>query len=123
VNAPPDLDSPERIGAFIDAFYERVLADAVLAPIVLDVAAVDLQRHLPHIRAYWEKLLLGREGYRRHTMNIHRALHAKQALSVAEFARWLGHFEATLDAGWAGPGADRARRVARSIVRNMQAAL
>ena len=72
----PDLDSAEHIAAFVDAFYERVLADPQLAPIFLDTAGVDLAQHLPHIRAYWEKLILGREGYRRHTMNIHRALHA-----------------------------------------------
>jgi hemoglobin len=117
----PDLDSPERIHAFIDAFYARVLVDPLLAPIFLDVAAVELSQHLPHIRAYWEKLILGHEGYRRHTMNIHRALHAKTALEPAGFTRWLAHFEAALDAGYAGPLAERARAIANAIARNMQA--
>jgi hemoglobin len=118
-----DLDSPDRIHAFIDAFYARVLADPLLAPIFLDVAAVELAQHLPHIRAYWEKLILGREGYRRHTMNIHRALHARKALGPAEFARWLALFEVTLDEGYAGVHAERARAIARAIARNMQASL
>ena len=118
-----DLDSPERIHRFIDAFYARVLADEVLAPIFLDVAAIDLDRHLPHIRAYWEKLVLGREGYRRHTMNIHRALHAKQALQPGEFARWLSLFEQTLDAMHAGPMTERGRSIARAIAQNMQNSL
>jgi non-ribosomal peptide synthetase component F len=74
----PDLDSPARIRAFIEAFYARVLADERLAPIFLDVAAIDLAKHLPIICSYWEKLILGADGYRRHTMNIHRALNARQ---------------------------------------------
>jgi hemoglobin len=119
----PDLDSPERIHAFIDAFYARVLADPVLAPIFLDVAAVDLAKHLPHIRAYWEKLILGREGYRRHTMNIHRALHAKKTLEPAEFERWVALFEQAIDEGYAGARAERARAIARAIAKNMQASL
>ena len=41
---------------------------------------LDLAVHLPHIKDYWCKLLLGEKGYRRHTMNIHRQLHGKQRL-------------------------------------------
>lgn len=119
----PDLDSPERIGAFIDAFYARVLADPQLAPIFLDVAAIDLDKHKPLIRAYWEKLILGAGAYRRHTMNIHRALHAKQALTAADFERWLALFRATLEVCHDGPRARRALRVATSIAGNMQVSL
>ena len=118
-----DLDTPGCIHRFIDAFYARLLADPALAPIFLEVAGVELERHLPHIRAYWEKLLLGQAGYNRHTMNIHRALHARRALGADDFARWIELFEQTLDAGFRGPQAERARAIARSIARNMQAAL
>jgi hemoglobin len=122
-DARPDLDSPERIRVFIDAFYARVLADEALAPIFLDVAGIDLARHIPIICSYWEKLILGTDGYRRHTMNIHRALHAKQKLQPGDFERWLALFCATLDAGFSGPCAERARQVAMHIARNMQVAL
>ena len=120
---PQDLDSPEQIRRFVEAFYERLLADEVLAPIFLDVAGIDIRRHFGHIRAYWEKLLLGAEDYRRHTMNIHRALHARRALRPSDFERWLSYFEETLDAGFAGPRTERARAIARSIAGNMQVAL
>lgn len=119
----PDLDSPERIRAFIEAFYARVLADGKLAPIFLDVAGIDLAKHIPIICSYWEKLILGADSYRRHTMNIHRALHAKQKLEPADFERWLALFCATLDEGYRGPHAGRARQVAEHIARNMQVAL
>lgn len=119
----PDLDSPERIRAFIEAFYARVLADELLAPIFLDVAAIDLSKHLPIICSYWEKLILGSDSYRRHTMNIHRALHAKQKLEPRDFERWLALFCATLDENFRGPGAERARQIAKHIARNMQVSL
>lgn len=119
----PDLDSPERIRHFVEAFYERLLNDATLAPIFVDVAAIDIREHFPRIQAYWEKLLLGGDDYHRHTMNIHRALHAKRPLSRADFDLWLSYFTQTMDQGFAGPYAERAKRIAATIADNMHRAL
>lgn len=119
----PDLDSREHIEAFVDRFYASLLQDERLAPIFLEVAAVDLAIHLPHIKDYWCKLLLGEQGYRRHTMNIHRQLHGKQALVATDFQRWLELFNATLDTGFAGERTERARQVAASIAANMASSL
>lgn len=118
-----DLDSPERIQQFIAAFYEKLLRDERLAPIFIGVARIDLEKHLPLIRSYWEKLLLGRGDYRRHTMNIHRALHDKRKLQPGDFERWLDYFHATIDEQFAGEYAERAKRVASYIAANMQKAL
>lgn len=118
-----DLDNEERIAFFVDAFYEKVLADSTLAPIFLDVAAVDLSKHLPLIRAYWAKLLLGDSSYRRHTMNIHRALHSKQKLTEEDFSAWLHLFCTTVDQHYCGPVAERAKRVSRTIAGNMSVAV
>lgn len=118
-----DLDSRDQIERFVRRFYGRLLKDPVLAPIFLDVAAVDLSVHLPHIVDYWAKLLLGESGYRRHTMNIHRRLHGRQALEPADFDRWLGYFVDAVDSGWEGPCAERAKRVAEAIARNMRQSL
>jgi hemoglobin len=119
----PDLDSREAIEAFVDRFYTRLLADEQLAPVFLDVAGIDLSVHLPHIKDYWCKLLLGERGYRRHTMNIHRQLHGKQPLGAGDFQRWLALFNATLDEGFSGEQTERARRIAAAIAGNMQAGL
>ena len=100
-----------------------MLADEQLAPIFIDVAAIDLTVHLPHIKSYWCKLLLGDSGYRRHTMNIHRELHGKQALREGDFQRWLALFNATLDEDFAGERTERARRVAAAIAGNMAVSL
>lgn len=119
----PDLDSYQRVGEFVDAFYVKVLSDAVLAPIFLDVAAIDLDVHLPHIKDYWAKLLLGDKQYQRHTMNIHRQLHGKRPLSAADFQRWLGLFVTTVDERFSGENAERAKRVARTIAANMETSM
>ncbi len=119
----PDLDSRENIERFVDLFYQRMLADAQLAPIFVDIAEVDLEVHLPHIKDYWCKLLLGEKGYQRHTMNIHRQLHGKRPLAADDFDRWLAFFHATVDEHFAGERAERAKQVASAIAANMQKSL
>jgi hemoglobin len=119
----PDLDSRENIEGFVDRFYQRLLADDQLAPIFVDVAEIDLAVHLPHIKNYWCKLLLGEKGYQRHTMNIHRQLHGKRPLQKEDFQRWLVFFVATVDEGFAGERAERAKQVATSIAANMEKSL
>ena len=123
VPVPQDLDSRKRIERFVELFYERMLEDDQLAPIFVDVAEVDLSQHLPHIKNYWSKLLLGDPSYQRHTMNIHRQLHSKRALKSSDFVRWLATFVATVDSNFAGTNADRAKRVAHTIAENMQKGL
>lgn len=119
----PDLDSRAEIEHFVDLFYERLLADEQLAPIFVDVAAIDLDVHLPHIKDYWCKLLLGEQGYRRHTMNIHRTLHGRRPLRAEDFQRWLAFFTGTVDDHFAGARAERAKQIAAAIAANMQKTL
>jgi len=119
----PDLDNRENIERFVDLFYERMLQDELLAPIFVDVAEIDLAVHLPHIKNYWCKLLLGEKSYRRHTMNIHRELHGKRPLVEEDFQRWLDTFISTVDASFAGERTERARQVATSIAENMKKTL
>ena len=123
LDSRPDLDSREHIEFFVDRFYERMLADEQLAPIFVDVAQIDLAVHLPHIKDYWCKLLLGDAEYRRHTMDIHRQLHSKRALQAQDFERWLSFFTATVDDYFVGERAERAKQVAASIAANMQKSL
>jgi hemoglobin len=118
-----DLDCPEHIDKFIDSFYARVLDDDLLRPIFVDVARIDLARHLPLIKSYWRKLLLGEPGYRRHTMNIHRAVHARHRFTPEAFGRWLQLFMETAADGYAGPYVERAVVIARHIAANMEASL
>jgi hemoglobin len=119
----PDLDSKENIKTFIELFYEKVLADKLLAHIFTDVAKIDINVHIPIIRSYWEKLLLGEDVYKRHTMNIHRDIHAKFPLTKVEFDRWLSLFIETAREHFTGNKTERAIQIASSIASNMDISL
>ena len=119
----PDMDTRQNIELFVDLFYQRLLKDEQLAPIFVDVAQIDLAVHLPHIKDYWCKLLLGEQAYQRHTMNIHRQLHGKRELHPDDFQRWLSFFIRTVDENFAGERAERAKRVATAIAANMEKSL
>jgi len=116
----PDLDAQGQLDAFIDAFYERVLVDPLLAPLFLEVAAIDVDEHLGVIKAYWRKMLFREVGYRRNMMAHHEALHGLQYLREAHFERWLSLYRATLASGWEGPNARRADQLAVKIAGYMQ---
>ena len=118
-----DLDSRAQIERFVDLFYQQMLADPQLAPIFIDVAQIDLAVHLPHIKDYWCKLLLGEKAYQRHTMHIHRQLHSKRALEEADFQRWVALFTVVLDGNFSGERVERAKKVAQSIANNMRQGL
>lgn len=118
-----DIQSQQDIDRFVDSFYSRLLADQQLAAIFVDVAQIDLAIHLPIIKSYWAKLLLGDKSYRRHTMNIHRAVDSKQKLTADNFNRWLIFFELTIDSMYVGSCADRAKRLAATIAFNMSRTL
>jgi hemoglobin len=113
----PDLDTPETIRQFVDTFYERLLADADMAPYF---AHVDLAAHMPHLYGFWEKLLLGTGDYARNAMQPHMALHRRVPMQPKHFERWLHHFEATLVLHYTGPKATEALARARHIAALMQ---
>lgn len=119
----PDLDNPENIKTFVEDFYEKVLADDILAHIFIDVAKINIEEHFLKIRSYWEKMLLKDPAYKRHMMNIHREVYAKFPFSTTEFERWVKLFVATVEEGYQGPMADRAIKLANTIAFNMDTVL
>lgn len=118
-----DIQSRQDIDQFIDSFYSKLLADEGLAPIFVDVAQIDLSVHLPIIKSYWAKLLLGDKSYRRNTMNIHRAVHSKQQFTEHNFNQWSTLFEATIDSMYVGDCANKAKKLAATIAMNMSRTL
>lgn len=116
----PDLDDGAAVAALIESFYDRVLADPTLAPIFTEVAGIDLDEHLPRIQDYWRKMLLGERDYDRNMVAQHARIHAHFALQRHHFDRWLALFHEAVDAGFAGPGAERAKTLATRIADNLQ---
>lgn len=115
-----DLDNPTSISRFVDSFYARVLRDPLLAPVFLEQAGINLDEHLPRIKAYWAKMLLGRQDYQRHMMNKHRAVDRYHPFSDDHYEKWLRLFEETLAENHVGPVSERAKNLARRVVANMR---
>lgn len=114
------LDSPAAVHELVRAFYARLLADPLMAPVFTEVAQVELERHLPRIEAFWRKMLLGERDYRRNMIARHERVHDRAAFTDAHFRRWREHFLATLEERFAGAGAERAARLATRIAGHMQ---
>ena len=123
LNTAKDLDSHTAIENFVDSFYTRIRKDPRLSHIFFEIARIDLDKHLPHIKSFWRKLLLSDPAYNRHTMNIHRKLHDKALLRTSDFEQWLALFVETVDHEYSGPKAVRAKKIAENIVANMRSSL
>jgi hemoglobin len=113
----PDLDSRGQIEEMVRQFYASVNTDDLLGPVFNDVAAVDWDLHLPKLTAFWCRALLGIEGFQGNPYARHAAVHAVSPLTLAHFERWLELFERTLDGGWAGVRAERARTLVHNVAR------
>ena len=115
----PDLDNPAAIHRMVQIFYARLLDDPVMAPVFLEVAGVHLADHLPIIEGYWCKMLLGHTTYSRNMVKKHEGVDDMAPLTEDHFRLWLHHFEQTLSAHFSGPYTDKARELARTILRNL----
>lgn len=101
-----DITTEADIKLLVDSFYERALADPLLAPVFIDFAHVDFTHHLPQLYDFWSGILLGTSRYRGFPMRQHFPL----PLTIDHFGRWLELFHEAVDAHFAGPVADTAKR-------------
>ena len=109
------LATRTEIHDLVVAFYREVVFDDLLAPVFTEVAEVDWAVHIPRLIDYWCRVLLGQSGYAGALLAAHRHVHAVEALRPEHFDRWLALWASTIDQGWAGPTADRAKAHAARI--------
>lgn len=118
-----DIESREDIERLMGEFYSRMFKDEIMGPIFLDVAKMDLSKHIPIISDFWELQLFQKPGYRGGMMAVHFRLHNMMAqeggLEHHHFMRWLDYWYETLDALFEGPRATWAKTVASRIGGNM----
>lgn len=115
-----EIKTREDIVLLVNAFYERVKEDELLAPIFNDVAKINWTSHLPVMYDFWAMVLLGDTTYKGNPMTPHLALNKKFALTQEHFNRWLDLFNKTIDAHFKGDKAEEARTRAVSIAGLMQ---
>lgn len=116
-DAKVDLDTPAAIRTLVARFYGKVLLDPALQRVFDPVL---LHRHIPLIEAYWEKMLLHGTGYHRNMVRVHQEEHRKRDFLPGDFDRWLELFVETVDEGFAGPKAERAKTLAHYIIANLR---
>ena len=110
-----DVASRAQIDELLLAFYRRAMTDALLGPVFVDVAHLDLVAHLPRIGDFWERTLLGSGDYAGQPMAVHRRLHEAVALTPEMFDRWLELWESEIDDAHQGPVAQQAKDTARRV--------
>ncbi len=105
----PDLDTRTAIHDLVVDFYREIAFDDLLGPVFGEVAEVDWAVHIPRLIDYWCRVLLGDPGYDGRILGAHEHVHEQHAFEPALFERWLELFAASVDRGWCGPQADRAK--------------
>ncbi|WP_434613339.1 group III truncated hemoglobin [Arthrobacter sp. A5] len=119
---PPnsDLTNRDDVIRLVTAFYGRAFADPLLGPVFLDVAHMDLARHMPIMADFWETVLFRARLYRRNALAVHFDLNAKEPLTAAHFGRWLELWAATVDDLFHGEKARLAKLQAERIAGSIQ---
>ena len=85
-----EIGGKAAVAAAVDVFYDRVLADPVLAPYF---GATDMRRQQAHMRAFIAAALGGPELYAGRDMG---AAHAGLGVTHEAFDRVVAHLVATL---------------------------
>lgn len=118
----PDLSDLDEIAKLVRTFYARVTEDDLLGPVFVNQAAVDWDKHVRKLTAFWCKIELGLPGFHGAPTQKHAALSAIRPFRAEQFARWVWLFHDTVDSGWQGPHAEsiKARAV---MIAKMQSRL
>ncbi|MEV6371892.1 group III truncated hemoglobin [Micromonospora musae] len=115
-----DIRDRSDIAGVITDFYSRAFADDLLGHVFVDVAKLDLDRHLPIMCDFWETVIFKSGAYRRNALRLHLDLHRLEPLTERHFARWIALWTATIDDRHAGPRAEHAKLQAGRIAGAMQ---
>jgi hemoglobin len=115
-----DIESKEDIKNLVNAFYEKVKADAIIGYIFTDIAKVNWEKHLPVMYDFWENTLFYTGTYEGNPMELHKHLHRLMPLTTEHFNQWTKLFTSSVDALFKGKNANLAKQRAISIATVMQ---
>lgn len=118
-----DIEDRADCERLVRAFYGRTLDDPLIGWIFVDVAKLDLERHVPVVASFWETILLGAQSYGGGMFRPHALLHAKVGLRAAHFERWLVLWHTTVDELFAGERAELAKSHATRVGRSFHSRL
>lgn len=116
MSASHDIREPQDVTLLVRAFYQRLLADALVKH---HFAPLDLPTHLPRVEAFWNMVLFGGPADAA-MMAKHFAHHRSTPILPEHFDRWLDHFTATVDDLFVGTNAEEVKLRARTIAAVMK---
>lgn len=103
-----DIETENDVAILVDAFYNKVFQDGVLAPFF---AHVDYPTHRPKMIAFWNFALLDLPGY---TTQVWDA-HANMRIAPPLFDHWVNLFVEAVDETFEGEVAEKAKLRAKTI--------
>jgi hemoglobin len=111
-----DLSTRAQIHDLVVRFYREVIFDEFLGPVFLEVAEVDWSVHIPKLIDFWCRVLLGHPGYDGYVLGAHQHVNELETFRGELFDRWYFLFLETVNEGWQGPIAEKAKAHAARIV-------
>ncbi|MDQ3279109.1 MAG: group III truncated hemoglobin [Bacteroidota bacterium] len=111
-----DIETIDDIRTFVDAFYEKVKEDALLAPVFdSKIPAEAWPTHLQRMYTFWNAILFAEKGFDGNPMRKHLSL----PIDETHFSHWLRLFGKTIEEQFAGEKAEEAKKRAASIAQIM----
>jgi hemoglobin len=103
-----DILSSADVELLVKTFYTNLLKNEEVKPVF---AHIDFEKHMPHMIAFWEFILLDKEGYSSNVFDKHVNL----PLTENHFKIWLDVFETTVNLLFEGEKAKMAIQRAQTI--------
>lgn len=103
-----DIKTSADVALLVKTFYDSLLQLDEIKPVF---AGIDVDAHMPHMIAFWEFVLLDKEGYTTNVFDKHVNLPLKQE----HFALWLDTFDKTVHHLFTGEKAEMAIQRAHTI--------
>lgn len=111
-----DLDTPDEIFEMVTRQYVDVVQDELLEPYFdFGPGFIDWRAHIGSVTDYWCHVVLYAPDYEIDVIENHRHLHDRDPFTPELFDRWLQIFDDTVDGGWVGPDAERAKKRAAGM--------
>ena len=111
-----DILTLEEIKLLVDAFYDKVRQDELLAPIFNERIQDRWPQHLEKMYAFWQTVLLHQQAYQGSPFPPH----AQLSINRQHFEKWLELFTSTVDSLFAGEKAGEAKWRARKMAEMFQ---
>jgi hemoglobin len=122
-NGKSDIRSRHDVELLVNAFYDKVKRDDMIAYLFTDVAKVDWEAHLPRMYDFWEQIIFQTNTYSGNPMQAHLVLHHHSPLRAEHFERWLKLFFESVDEQFDGPAASFTKQRAQSIAQTIESKL